>query len=259
MGEARRRPPPSGGAGEAPVLIADPAMVGGLSDTARQTMQHIDQLLTANADPLHSTLSNLQVFSDALARNSGHVDGILAGLERMTGGGAKAPGAFYELALPASFPKLKTLPGRLAVPEATALAMYDSQHVLVRGADGGFTPLGDAQWSDTAPKLVQATLIEAIQNANLFASAGRPTETGSPDYQLQIDIRSFDVSATPSPSVEVSLAATILNADNKVIAERVFRQTAPIATVSAADALPGLNKAFVAIESELIAWVSGAL
>ena len=252
-------PPLSGAGGEPPELIADPAMVGGLTDTARQAMQHIDQLLTTNADPLHSTLSNLQVFSDALARNSGHVDGILAGLERMTGGGAKTPGAFYELALPASYPKVKTLSGRLAVPEVTALAMYDSQHVLARGADGGFTPLGDAQWSDTAPKLVQATLIHALQNANLFSSVGRPTDTGTPDYTLQIDIRSFEVSTTPSPSIDVSLAATILSADNKVIAERVFRQTAPLATVSAADVFPAVNKAVVEIESDLIAWVSGAL
>jgi phospholipid/cholesterol/gamma-HCH transport system substrate-binding protein len=258
-GGTETAPPPSGVGGAPPVLVADPALVGGLSDTARQTMQHIDQILTANADPLHSTLSNLQVFSDALARNSGRVDGILAGLEHMTGGGAKTPGAFYELALPASFPKLKTFSGRLAVPEPTVAAMYDNQHILVRGADGGFTPLSDAQWSDNAPRVVQETLIQALQNAKMFASVGRPIETVSPDYQLMIDMRSFNVSTSPSPSVEIALAATILSADNKVIAERVFQQSAPIATVSIGDALPAANKAFVAIESDLIAWISGAL
>ena len=258
-GGSEGSPAPSGVGGEPPMLIADPAMVGGLTDTARKAMQQIDQLLTANADPLHSTLSNLQVFSDALARNSSHVDGILAGLERMTGGGAKAPGAFYQLALPENLPKLKTVSGRLAVPEATAPAMYDSQHVLARDANGGFTPLADAQWSDNAPKLVQATLIAALQNAGLFSSVGRPTDTGAPDYTLQIDIRSFNVSAGPSPSVDVALAASLLDAHDKVIAERVFRQTAPIASVSAADVFPAANKAFVAVESELIAWVSRAL
>ena len=257
-GGSEASPLPTGAGGEPPMLIADPAMVGGLTDTARQTMQQIDQLMTANADPLHSTLANLQVFSDALARNSGRVGGILAGLERMTGGGANA-GAFYQLALPETFPKLKTVQGRLAVPEATAPAMYDSQHVLARGANGGFTPLGDAQWSDNAPKLVQATLIAALQTANLFSSVGRPTDTGAPDYTLQIDIRSFNVSAGPSPSVDVSLAATLLSGSDKVIAERVFRQTAPIATVSSADIFPAVNKAFVAIESDLTTWVAGAL
>ncbi len=258
-GGTETSPPPSGVGGEPPVLIADPNMVGGLSDTARQTMQHIDQILTANADALHSTISNLQVFSDALARNSGRVDGILAGIERMTGGGAKAPGAFYQLALPASFPKLKTFSGRLAVAEPTAAAMFDTQHILARGADGGFTPLGDAQWGDNAPKLVQETLIQALQNANMFASVGRPIETISPDYQLTIDLRSFNILASPLPSVEIALAATFLSAANKVIAERVFRQSAPIATVSIGDAIPAANKAFVAIESDLVAWISGAL
>jgi phospholipid/cholesterol/gamma-HCH transport system substrate-binding protein len=249
----------SGVGGAPPVLIADSALVGGLSDTARQTMQHVDQLLTANADPLHSTLSNLQVFSDALARNSGRVDGILAGVERMTGGGGKTPGTTYDLALPASLPKLKTFPGRLAVTEPTAAAVYDTQHILVRGADGGFTPLSDAQWSDNAPKLVQATLIQALQNAKMFASVGRPIETISPDYQLMLDLRSFNLSASPSPNVEIALAATILSADNKVIAERVFRQSAPAATLSIGDAIAAANTAVVAIENDLIAWMSGAI
>jgi phospholipid/cholesterol/gamma-HCH transport system substrate-binding protein len=258
-GGSEASPPLTGVDGAAPVLTSDPALVGGLADTARQALQHVDQILTANADPLHSTLSNLQLFSDALARNSGRVDGILAGIERMTGGGGKAPETTYDLAPPASFPQLKTFSGRLAVAEPTAAAMYDTQHILLRGADGGFTPLSDAQWSDNAPKLVQATLIQALQDAKMFASVGRPIETVSPDYQLLIDIRSFNVSASPSPGVEIALAATILSTDNMVIAERVFRQTAPIATISVGDALPAANKAFVAIESDLIAWLSAAL
>jgi ABC-type uncharacterized transport system auxiliary subunit len=93
----------------------------------------------------------------------------------------------------------------------------------------------------------------------MSASVGCPIETVSPDYRLTIDTRSFNISASPSLSVEIALAATILSADNKVIAERVFRQSAPIATVSIGEAIPAANKAFVAIESDLIAWISGAL
>ena len=98
-------PPPSGVGGAPPVLIADPGLALGLSETARQVLQRIDNLLAENSDSLHATLSNLQVFSEALGRNSSHVDGIMQGLERMTGGGpAKPPMPSYDLAAPTSFP-----------------------------------------------------------------------------------------------------------------------------------------------------------
>ena len=107
-GGAAASPAPSGVGGAPPVLAADPALVMGLSETARQVLQRIDKILADNADSLHATLSNLQVFSDALGRNSGHVDAIMQGLERMTGGGpAKAPMPTYDLAAPTSFPSLK--------------------------------------------------------------------------------------------------------------------------------------------------------
>ena len=51
--------------------------------------------------PLRKTIANLDTFSGALARNSDRLDGIVAGLERMTGGAAaKARTAVYDLALP---------------------------------------------------------------------------------------------------------------------------------------------------------------
>jgi phospholipid/cholesterol/gamma-HCH transport system substrate-binding protein len=259
-GGAAASPAPSGIGGAPPMLEADPALVVGLTETARQALQHIDQILTNDADPLHSTLSNLQVFSDALARNSGRVDGILQGIERMTGGGpAKAPMPTYELAVPTSFPSLKKIPGRLAVAEPTAVVMYEAQRILLKSKDGGFTFLEDAQWSDSLPKLVQAKLVQAYENAQLFASVDRPLDGVAPDDQLLIDIRSFSVLASPAPSADVALAAKLMSVDGKIVAERIFHRSVPIPTTANADAILGLNNAFVGVETDLIAWTSESL
>ena len=51
----------------------------------------VDTILAENADPLKDTIANLKTFSDGLARNTGKLDGIVAGLEKLTGGGAAAP------------------------------------------------------------------------------------------------------------------------------------------------------------------------
>ena len=55
------------------------------TQAARDAFQHIDGILSDNSESLHDAIANIDTFSDALARNSDKVDGILAGLERMTG------------------------------------------------------------------------------------------------------------------------------------------------------------------------------
>ncbi len=256
-GGAAASPAPSGVGGAPPVLAADPALVMGLSESARQVLQRIDKILADNADSLHATLSNLQVFSDALGRNTGRVDAIMQGLERMTGGGpAKAPMPTYDLAAPTSFASLKKVSGQMAVAEPTAVVMYETQRVLVRAKDGGFGFLENAQWSDSLTKLVQAKLVQAYENAQLFSSVDLPVEGVTSDYRLQTDIRSFSVSASPAPSADVALAAKLISADGKIVAERVFHRSVPIPTTGEAEAIPALNEAFVGVETDLVAWTS---
>ena len=62
-----------------------------VTDAARGVLRHIDAVVSDNAEPLRTLIANINTFSGALARNSDRVDGILSGLERMTGGGHKSP------------------------------------------------------------------------------------------------------------------------------------------------------------------------
>ena len=74
------------------VLTADPSAGQSMTNAARDTLRRLDTILTDNAEAIHSTMANLNTFTDALARNSGKLDGIVAGLERLAGGGpANAP------------------------------------------------------------------------------------------------------------------------------------------------------------------------
>ena len=64
-------------------------------------------ILADNADPLRTTIANLNTFSEALARNSDKLDGIIKGLERLTGGDtANAPRIVYDLAVPKTVPSI---------------------------------------------------------------------------------------------------------------------------------------------------------
>src|SRR4249919_3241094 len=76
--------------GEVPTLVADPGAGQGMTQAARDALRRVDSVLM-------DTIANFKVFSEGLARNTGRLDGIVAGLERMTGATAPPIKVTYDL------------------------------------------------------------------------------------------------------------------------------------------------------------------
>lgn len=76
--------------GGLPMLVAAPNAGDDLTKTAARVLNKIDGVIDENAESLRSGIADLSTFANALSRNSNRVDGTLAGLKRMTGGGSKA-------------------------------------------------------------------------------------------------------------------------------------------------------------------------
>ena len=253
-------PPLATGAGEPPLLVADSTAGQSLTQAAREALRRLNGIMTENAEPLHTTIANLNTFSAALARNSDKLDGIVAGLERMTGGArGKTPTVYYDLTAPRTLPPAaKVHAVQLVIPEPTALVVIDAQAILIRPApaDSAAQP---GLWSDSLPKLVQAKLIETFDNANYLRAVGRPAEGFTADYKLLIDIRTFQVSVTPEPTAEIELSAKILTSKGGVVSARVFRATAPAAAADVAAAAAALDAAFGETARELVVWAASSL
>ena len=92
---------PSGTNG--PVLLADLLAGQNMTQAARNVLQRLDSILAENSEGMKKTVAGLSAFSDALGRNSDRVDGIIAGLERMTAGSNTSSGALYDLVAPRTF------------------------------------------------------------------------------------------------------------------------------------------------------------
>lgn len=251
------RPSSTGGA---PVLKADPDASQDLSQAARGALRRIDTLIADNAEPLHGILANLNAFSEALARNSGRLDRILEALERLGGGGpSKAPARIYDLSAPRAFPPVdKVASGQLAIPEPSAIVLFDTQKILVRPQEEESVAL-DSQWSDSLPKLLQSKIIQSFENANYPQAVARPTEGLTADYQLLIDIRSFQLELLPEPSAAVEFSAKILAGDGRLVGSRVVHASVPVQATDAAAAAAGLNEAFGKAATELVLWVSNII
>ena len=95
--------------GAVPTLIADPGAGQSMTQAARDALRRVDSVLAENSEPLKNTIANLQVFSEGLARNTGKLDGIVSGLEKMTGGGGPAQKITYDL-------RARKISGRRAKP-----------------------------------------------------------------------------------------------------------------------------------------------
>ena len=245
--------------GEPPLLVADEAATQSLTQAAREALRRLDAILADNAEPLKSTLGNLNTFSAALARNSDKLDGIVAGLERLTGGGVKGPVTTYDLSAPRTFPPLeKVVRAQLVVPEPGAPIALDTQKIVPRSTGPEAASFANAQWSDTVPKLLQAKIIQALDNSGYLGAVSRPMEGLAADYQLLIDIRAFQI-AGREDAAEVELAAKVLGNGGRIVAGKVFAAKAPAASAEAPAAIAALDEAFGKASVELAVWVANVL
>jgi phospholipid/cholesterol/gamma-HCH transport system substrate-binding protein len=245
--------------GPVTTLIAEPGAGEGMTQAARDALKRVDSVLADNAEPLKDTIANLQVFTEGLARNTGKLDNIVAGLDRMTGGGTPAQKIIYDLHAPADFaPAGKTIKGQLAIPEPTAVVMLETQRMLFSPAKD-YPGFAEAQWADSIPKLLQARLIESFENYDIAHAPLRSADGVQFDDQLMIDIRRFQISTDAEPIANIALSARILDKDGKVLAARLFEQGQKLDKVEPPAAAAAFTDAFGRLAKDVIAWTVGVL
>ena len=242
-----------------PLLVADAAAGRSLTESAKETLDKVDRLIGDNSDAMTSIIGNVRTFSVALARNSGRLDSVMAGLEKMAGGPPKAAPRFYDLTLPQVLASdaAKAMP-QIAVAEPSALGELQSQKLLVRNADGEIAQLGEARWTDLLPKVVQAKVVEAFGPAALPAGMPDPMATPpAPQRQLRIDIRSFDLTMAGPPTAVVTLAVAVVSPEGRILASRVFSASTQSTSSEVPAAVAAFDSAFGKVANDLVTWLPG--
>ena len=249
-------------AGVVPTLVAPPLAGQDWTQSARDAFQRVDSILAENSEALHSAITNIDTFSDALARNSDKVDGILAGLERMTGGGtSQSEIPVYDLVAAIDFPpKPEEAPSwLLVVPEPTTLMGFNTDKILLQPSEGESVPLANARWGDNLPVLFQEKLIQSFEDAGLASSISRSRDGVDADYQLLIDIRRFHISTASQATAEVEFVAKIVDKDGKIQDASSFQTTVPVEGDGTKAYVQAIDAAFAKLQGELLAWTVAAL
>lgn len=125
----------------------------------------------------------------------------------------------------ASWPRLER---SLAIAEPHASTALDSPRIAVRPVPSQLQVYAGAVWSDTAPSLVQASLVNALAHSERFKAVVRPTDAISAELLLRLDLRHFEATYGENggrPTVVVELSATLIDQRSQlVLGSREFRR-----------------------------------
>jgi phospholipid/cholesterol/gamma-HCH transport system substrate-binding protein len=243
---------------EVRTLVAELGAGQGMTQAARDALRKVDSVLSENSGALKDTIANFKVFSEGLARNTGKLDGIVAGLERMTGATAPPQKITYDLrALQNPGPVGKVVNVQWAIPEPTAVAMLETQRFLFSPAQE-YPGFAEAMWADALPKLIQARLIESFENYDIAHAPLRMADVGQTEFQLLIDVRRFRIAIESGPAAEIGLSARIVDKNGKVVASRLFEESEKFATVAPPEAVAAFSEAFGRMAKSVIAWTAQA-
>lgn len=247
--------------GQPPLIVAGADVGRSLTESAQDTLRHFDTILDQNAKPLNTAITGIAAFADMLGRNSQRVEGLIGGLENLTGTGTPKQGpAIYDLAAASAFPPIdKPIKGQLVVPDPNAIIVFDSQKILIRKGEGTYGNVDNAQWADNLPKLIQARIVQSFENARQLSAVSRPLDQLNAEYRLEIGIRNFQIALSPSPTAVVDLTARIVSDKGAVAGARMFSASIPAESIDAKDAVAALNQAFAKVAGEIVAWTTGAI
>jgi cholesterol transport system auxiliary component len=167
-------------------------------------------------------------------------------------GGGSAP-TTYDLSAPRDFGRIGGGGGVLIVAQPTAVQALDSDRLIVKDSSGALSFLGGAQWADRVPNLVQTRLIQTFENGSRIAAVGRPGERIVPDFQLNTDIRAFNIDAASGQAVVEITAKLIGDRTGKVQRAKLFSARVPAGAEGAA-AAQALDQALSQVLIQIARW-----
>lgn len=256
-GTTDRLLPPS--PGMPPVLMAKSSAGVSMTQSARDALLKLNGILEDNSAPLKELVGNINQFSGALARNSDKVDGILSGLERMTGGSRKDGDKAFDLSAPRSFDNVPKLKGQLVIPEPTAIIQLDAQNIVFRPSKGESPLPAGPRWADNLSRLLQEKIVQSFENAGQQDKVSRNADAVTAEFQLLVDIRSFQLITQPSPTAEVELSAKLVDNAGHILDARVLQFTAAAKSTETNDAVAAFDEALNKALKDLVSWASTAL
>lgn len=173
----------------------------------------------------------------------------------MLGACSGSPLLTYDLSAPTERP-VRAVGMQIVVTQPAAVSPLDSDRIVVRSPTMGLTVLPGAQWSDELPDLLQSRIIQAFENARLLKAVGRPSDRLVSDYNLNSEIRRFEIDAARGEAVVEIVVKFVGDRTGRIAAARQFEGRSPASASNGAEASAALNAALAQVLRDLVLWTS---
>ena len=162
----------------------------------------------------------------------------------------------FDLSAAKDFPGRRRggLAGQLIIYEPVALAVYDSDRIVIKSANQSLAYLPGAQWADRLPRLVQTRLIQSFENANRFKSVGRPGDQITASMVLNWEIRSFEIEEQSRQAVIELAVKTVAQGSGRIERAQLFKSAVPVSSIDASGATGALDEGLKTVLLQIVAW-----
>lgn len=157
--------------------------------------------------------------------------------------------------LPANLP---TASRQLLIELPAASGGIDTERIALSRSPVTLDYFANAAWTDHAPALVQAALVDAFETSGKIAGVSRDVTTLRADYILLSDLRRFEAvygEGSSAPTVRVQLIVRLVRMPERII---IGEEAAARMAVAEANSMPPIVAAFDhalnATLSDVVAW-----
>lgn len=171
-------------------------------------------------------------------------------------GSKKADFAIYGIDLTARPMAGEPVTWQLVVDEPVAADPVSSTRIVLKPGDRAYGVYKGARWTDRAPEVVQALMLEAFEGSGRIVGVGRSSSSVRGDFALMTELRSFEArydNGGAAAHVEIS-AKLVHAARNEVVAAKVFEAEAPASGRDVASVVPAFEVALNEAVAALVAW-----
>ncbi len=151
---------------------------------------------------------------------------------------------------------------QLVLVKPSAARVVDSPRINVRPSPSELEVYKGVSWAQPATDMLDDALVRGFEDSGRINGVARATTGIRADYKLALDVRRFeaDYRGQPTPTALIEVNAKLIHVvDQRVVADRTFRQEQPVPSTATADVARAFEQGLQATTSEVVGWtlVSG--
>ncbi|MGH6982438.1 MAG: ABC-type transport auxiliary lipoprotein family protein, partial [Stellaceae bacterium] len=134
-------------------------------------------------------------------------------------GGGGPPTALYNLTA-VSLPAGPRLNREILIDKPNATDALDTRRIALRRNQLSFNYFAEASWTDPAPAMIHALLIESMQRSGRVKAVSRNTTAILGDYELRVDVRRFEADYAGDvevPTVRIEFGLILVHVEDRAV------------------------------------------